>query len=110
MMTKEITMSEDELRQKLEIALEGGRALGAREAAQGSSEDQLRAEFGERVAELMADRRKTPAKARAIQQEFIEKGLSVEEVDLAPRGSAVDERHNDLQSASYRRVIGPRSR
>ena len=46
--------------------------------------DALRAEYKERVAALRLSKRQTPARGRLLEQEFIEKGLTAEDVDITP--------------------------
>jgi len=46
------------------------------------SKEQLQEQFMERITTLKADRRKSPAKLREIQREFVAAGLTEAEVDL----------------------------
>ena len=48
------------------------------------SKEQLQEQFKERISSLKASRNMSPAKARSIQAEFQELGLTAEEVDLTP--------------------------
>jgi hypothetical protein len=87
--------SEAELRGLLEQAMEYGKQQAQKAGPTQEPDtpalnvdslrvDALREEFNTRVTELMADRKKAPFKFRALQAEYVEKGLSAEDVDLNP--------------------------
>ncbi len=87
--------SEAELRALLEQAVEFGKQQTQKPTLEPAPDtpalnvdslrmDALREEFKGRVAELRADPKKAGFKFRALQAEYVEKGLSEENVDLNP--------------------------
>lgn len=106
-MTEEVKLpkTETELRALLELAIEGGRHMDPREteAEPRASKQQLQEEFKTDLASLLADRRKSPSKLRALQAKYVAAGLTTEEVDTTPpqpnwRGRSI----HDWVPPSYR--------
>ncbi len=75
----------EEMRALLEAAIEYGRQEGPRETeAPRDSKVQLKVQLNSDIASLKADRRKSPARLRALQAKYQEMGLAWEDVDLTP--------------------------
>ena len=102
-----LPQTEAELRKLLEGAIEYGRQEGPRETGAAPNEqpqaipprvsnELLQGQYERRKAELLADPRRSHAKLRALQNEFIEAGLAWEDVDISNHGNVRDERDNDM--------------
>ena len=107
-------MSDDERTRQLlktayDMGLEEGRASASKAVAVAQAEPsvnnvQLQEQFNARLADLKLDRRKNPTKFRALQAEFLEAGLSMEDMDITNYSRVSDERWNDLGSGlAFRR-------
>lgn len=119
MSATKLPKTEQELRSLLEQALEAGQQMGPRKPGASAPPSQLPAEpivdkralqgqFNERFAALKTDPRKSPLELRQLQAEFIEKGLTEQEVDTTNYSKASDPRENDLNSPAAWRYRGRR--